>query len=149
MAASGPDAFEKVAGAVAKLNITTGAAGGPLQALSRQVLDASRLLGEDATKNAEAFGRALTQWQRPAKEGGQLLDFLFAKSQQYGIGLGVLIGQLTEFGSVLRNAGFSLEETADLQGRLAAAGSSSRRWPRASRGRSPSGRARARISDRA
>lgn len=117
-----PDSADKVADALANLNTYTGATGDQLQNLTEQVLDASRALEEDGANNAEAFGKALTQWQVPAEEGGKHLDNLFRLTQDYGIGLGEISGQLTEYGSVLQNAGFDMEESAELFGRLSSQG---------------------------
>ncbi|MFD2046009.1 phage tail tape measure protein [Ornithinibacillus salinisoli] len=107
-----PDGADQVANSLANLNTFTGATNDTLENLTTSVLDVSRLLKEDATANSQAFGESLKQWQRPAEEGTAILDYLYKLTQDYGIGLGELNGQLTNYGSVLNNAGFSMEEAA-------------------------------------
>lgn len=117
-----PTDFETASGAIANLNTTVGATGEVLQDLTTSVLNASRMLGEDGVANAEAFGQAMRQWNIPAEEGTELMDDLFRLTQDYGIGLGELIGQLNAYGPVMKNAGFSTGETAELMARLNAEG---------------------------
>lgn len=107
-----PDGSEQVATSMANLNTFTGATNDTLEDLTVSLLDVSRLLGEDATQNSQTFGEALQQWQRPAEEGTEILDYMFTLTQDYGIGLGELNGLLTRHGSVLNNAGFEMEEAA-------------------------------------
>lgn len=117
-----PVNFDAAADAIASLNTFTGASGEALEEMSAAVLDASRLLGEDGAANAAAFGQALTQFSRPAEDGAQIMDALYKVTQDYGLGLGETIGQLKTYGSVLQNAGFSMEESAVLLGQLNTAG---------------------------
>lgn len=113
-----PDDAEQVAGSLANLNTYTGATDDVLDGLSRTVLDVSRLLGEDAVSNSESFGKAMQQWQRPAKDGGDMLDYLYSVTQDYGVGLGEITGHLSTYGSVLNNAGFEMEQAAELMASL-------------------------------
>ncbi|MFB4164808.1 phage tail tape measure protein [Alteribacillus sp. JSM 102045] len=117
-----PNSADEVSGALGNLNTYTGATGETLQDLTRSVLDASRSLGEDGVANSQAFGQAMEQWQRPAEDGPDIMDKLFVATQDYGVGLGELTGYLNEYGSVLKNADFTMEESADLFGRLQASG---------------------------
>ena len=111
-----------VADAMTNLNGATGATGETLQGLTTQVVEASRLLGEDGAANAEAFGKAMRQWQLPAEDGAEMLDKLFAATQEYGGGLDDVIGHLNTYGPVLQNAGFTMEESAALFANLSASG---------------------------
>lgn len=117
-----PADMDMVADAMTQLNTLTGATGETLQELTVGVSEASRMLGEDGTANAEAFGRAMTQWQIPAEEGQDQLDALFKATQDYGVSLGGITSHLNEYGSVLDNAGFSMEESAALFGSLESSG---------------------------
>ena len=117
-----PDEAATVATAIGDINTITGATGPALQAMTQQVLDASRVLGEEATPNAKGFANALVQFERPAEEGAAILDRLFTVSQNTGAGLGALISQTNTYGSVLKNAGFSMEESAQLFGALSKTG---------------------------
>lgn len=107
-----PDDLTKVSDAMATLNTMTGAAGSELESLTKGVLDASRMLGEDGAGNAAAFGRAMAQWQIPADKGTETLDKLFKATQDYGLGLGDISGHLTGYGAILKNAGFEMDEAA-------------------------------------
>lgn len=117
-----PVSFDEAANAIAGLNTMTGESGPALERLSEQVLNASNLLGEDGVSNANDFGNALSQWEIDADDGASALDGLFAVTQNYGIGLGEVTGHLNTFGSVLNNAGFSMEESAVLFGSLEKSG---------------------------
>ncbi|WP_084644303.1 phage tail tape measure protein [Microbacterium gubbeenense] len=117
-----PIEFGTAGDAIAALNTYTGESGKSLENLSTQVLESSRLLGEDGVANAEAYGQALNQWSLDADTGAESLDGLFKVTQDYGVGLGGLIGQLNTYGSVLQNAGFSMEESAVLFGSLQKSG---------------------------
>lgn len=116
--ASVPSDMETVAGAMAALNTQTKATGVELEGLTVQVVDVSRLLGEDATSNANAYGQAIKQWGLPMEEAEDNLDHLVALSQNYAPTLATLIGHTTTYGSVLNNAGLSMAEAADLFARL-------------------------------
>jgi len=117
-----PDSMDLVAASLGTLNTLTGATGDALEDMAVQVLDASRMLGEDAAGNADAFGKAMKQWQIDSADGPELLDSLFKATQDYGVSLGGLLGNMNKFGPVMQNAGFSVGETADLMGRLESAG---------------------------
>ncbi|MGO1957216.1 phage tail tape measure protein [Microbacterium sp.] len=117
-----PVEFSAAGDAVASLNTYLGATGKPLEDMSAAVLDASRMLGEDGVSNADAFGRSMQQWQRPAEDGAEVLDSLFAGTQKYGLGLDDTIGHLNTYGAALQNAGFTMEESAALFGQLESGG---------------------------
>ena len=72
-----PDSADQVADALGNLNTLTGATGEDLQGLTENVLDAARSLDEDGVEASEAFGKAMEQWQIPAEEGQESLDYLF------------------------------------------------------------------------
>lgn len=117
-----PVNFEVIGDALTSLNTHTGSTGEVLEGLTASITDASRMLGEDGAANADAFGRSLTQWQRPAEDGEAILDSLFVLTQDYGVGLNETIGHLNTYGSVLQNAGFTMEESAGLFSQLEAGG---------------------------
>ncbi|WP_162986459.1 phage tail tape measure protein [Virgibacillus sp. Bac332] len=117
-----PNDAETVSNALASLNTFTGATGKTLEDLTRNVLNASRTLGEDGVANSEAFGRAMKQWQIPAEEGTKSLDGLYKLTMDYGVGLGEISSHLTTYGAVLNNAGFSMQESAELMASLESEG---------------------------
>ncbi|WP_020007411.1 phage tail tape measure protein [Salinicoccus albus] len=113
-----PTDSQTASDALATLNTSTGATGDVLEGLTTSVLEASRMMGEDGSANAQAFGKALQQWGVPAEQGEAQMDSLFKATQDYGIGLGELTSNLSEYGPVLSNAGFEMNEAADLFGRM-------------------------------
>lgn len=117
-----PVEFDVIGQAIGSLNTYTGAAGEDLEGLTESVLEASRMLGEDGAANAETFGKSLQLWQVPADEGAGKMDSLFVATQKYGVGLDEVMGHLNNYGPVLQNAGFSMEESAALFGQLEAGG---------------------------
>lgn len=121
-AARVPDSMEVVSDSLGTLQTLTGAAGDTLEDLTVAVVDASRMLGEDAAGNADAFGSAMKQWQIPAENGVEVLDGLFKLTQDYGVSLSGLTGNLNKFGPVMQNAGFDINETAEFMAQLEAGG---------------------------
>ena len=117
-----PSDMGTVADALGQLQTLTGATGQSLQDMTVAVTEASRLLGEDASTNAAAFGEALRLWQVPADQASATMDMLFAATQKYNVGLGDIMTSLTQYGGTLMNVGFSMEETVDLFSQLDAAG---------------------------
>jgi len=117
-----PADAKTVGNALATLNTLTGATGDTLEDLTVNIAEVSRMLGEDATQNAESFGQAMTQWGVPAEKGTALMDKLYKICQDTNIGFGDLTTQLNKYGSVMLNAGYTIEETAQMMGRLHASG---------------------------
>jgi hypothetical protein len=117
-----PNSAQQVAQALADLNTITGATGSLLTDLTKSLLDASRVLGEDGAVNAKLFATALEQFNIPISRGGELLDQFFVIAQRTGASLGKLIGETNTYGSVLKNAGFTLAESAAVFGRFQSIG---------------------------
>lgn len=122
IATSIPVDFKTAGQAVSDLNTITGMTGRNLKRSAAGILDASRLLGEDGTSNVKSFGKALKQWQIPAKQGRKEADRLFRATQQYGVGLGQITDELNAYGSILQNAGFTMDESVTLFGKLEKSG---------------------------
>lgn len=93
-----------------------------MQRLSRQILDMSRLLGEDAGPNMRAFARAMNQFQEPVQNANVVLDQLFKITQDTGIAFGALLDQLLRQGPAFAPLNLSLIKVADLMGRFHKAG---------------------------
>jgi len=113
-----PQSADTVATVLADLNTVTAATGPTLERLAVALLDSSRVLGEEAAPNALKFARTLEQFAIPAEHGVEVLDMFFATSQRTGAGLGDLIQQAGTFGVVMKNVGFSLDESVALFGAL-------------------------------
>lgn len=117
-----PETIGNVANVIAVLNTQTSATGGSLETLTTKLINVSQLLGEDATANAEGFGKVLKQFGEDADSGAGSLDLLFLNSQKFAVGIGEQINLLSSYGSVLKNAGFSINQAADFMARLQGAG---------------------------
>jgi TP901 family phage tail tape measure protein len=117
-----PDSAAVAAKALTSLNTLTGQTGDSLENLTVQVLDASRALGEDAAGNATKLGKALNAFGIEAEDAAKQTDFLFKLTQDFDVGLGSLSGAVSEYGVVLKNAGFTMEASAELFARLEASG---------------------------
>ena len=122
VAGSVPQSSALMGAALADLHTLTGATGDVLEDLTVRTADASRLWGGDASQNAKLLGGAMKQWQVPAERGAELIDTLGSVSQQYGVSLDKLLTTTKDYSSVLINAGFSMDESLDLFGRLEGAG---------------------------
>lgn len=117
-----PAEFSQIGDAVANFNTYVGATGEPLERLTTQVMEASRLLGEDGVKNSESFGKAMRQWGLDANEGADLMDSMYVATQDYGVSLDKLSGHLERNSATLQNAGFTAEESVGFFAQLEAGG---------------------------
>jgi len=108
-------------------NTHLGVTGNQLQGISRQLIEFSHLMGEDAAKNADSFARVLRGANLTVEEGNILLDKMLKIAMDTGIGFGSLNRALIKFSPVMRLAGFNTAETAELFGRLHSVGLDIRR----------------------
>ena len=105
----------KAAGdAMATLAQRTGLVGEPLQDVTIKVLEMSRLLGGDATQNAEGFAKVMESWGLDGATASAALDKIFVAAQQSGIGIGTLMESVKTFGPTLKAMGFTLDESVAL-----------------------------------
>lgn len=118
VARNGPDSFGLVGTAIADLNQRLDLSGKPLQALSRQILDLSRITGTDLSTNIQTLTRVFGDWSIPTKDMTGALDELFRASQATGTPIDRLAAVMTKFGSPLRQLGFDFETTAALVGKF-------------------------------
>lgn len=109
-----PTDAKKAAEVIGELNTRLGVTGGALTDLSIPMLEASRLLGGDATTNAKLFSRVLGDWDIPVEEGTFLLDKLFVAGQATGVGMDSLMSKVVQFGSPMRLMGFELDDAIAL-----------------------------------
>lgn len=111
-----PDDLGDVATAVADLNTRTGLTGPALEGLATQMLNLSRIAGEDLSSTIESSTRVFGDWGISVEDQEGALDNLWKTSQATGIGLGKLNRQLVAYGAPLRQLGFGFEESAALLG---------------------------------
>lgn len=104
--------------AVADLNTRLGLTGKPLQDLSKQIIELSRLTETDLGTNIETVTRTFGDWGIATDKQSEALDFLFKTSQATGPSVD-RIGQLVvQYGAPLRQFGYSFEEAAVMMGKF-------------------------------
>lgn len=113
-----PTDIEKASKAIADLNTRTGMSGKPLQDLSKQMLNLSRITGEDLNGMIENSTRLFGDWDIAADKTGDTMDYLFRVSQDTGVGFNKLNSQMVKFGAPLRQMGFDLETSAAMLGQF-------------------------------
>jgi phage-related minor tail protein len=117
-----PTDFESAATAVGKLNQRTGQIGKGLQRLAAQELELSRITKTDLGENIAASTRLFRDWSIPTAKQATTLDEMFRAAQATGIGVTDLMTKVVQFGSPLRQLGFSLDQTTALFGEFERAG---------------------------
>jgi TP901 family phage tail tape measure protein len=120
--ASVPTDMDSASTAIAGVNQKLGLTGAPLQEVSKQVLELSRVTGTDLKGNIDATTGVLNNWGVAAKDQGRRLDELFRASQATGVSVADLSGTMSKSGSVFRQVGFSFEDSAAVLGLLSKAG---------------------------
>jgi len=109
-----PTDFGSASEAIAGLNTMLGLTGRPLERLSAQVLELSRLTGTDVKSNVEAVSRLFGDWSVATKDQSAALDKLWRASQATGIGVQDLAQLMTQFGAPMRQLGFDFDTSAAL-----------------------------------
>ncbi len=117
-----PDDAAAAATAIGDLNVRTGQTGKGLQRLAEQELDLARITKTDLGENVAASTRLFRDWSIPTGKQASTLDEMFRASQATGIGITDLMTKVVQFGSPLRQLGFSLDQTTALFGEFERAG---------------------------
>nr|DAX90678.1 MAG TPA: tail tape measure protein [Caudoviricetes sp.] len=120
VATSIPTSFADAGKMVADLNTRLGLSGDQLQTVSKQYLEAGRILGEDVDVNTTTA--AFHAFNLENDQVSDAMDNLFRVSQATGVGINDLAGKMTAGAETLNNLGFSFEEGAALIGALDKAG---------------------------
>lgn len=113
-----PSSAADVSTAIADLNTRLGLSGDPLRKVASQVLNLSRITGEQLQPLIQTTSRVMGDWGVRNEKTGDTLDYLFRTSQATGISVSSLSSQLVQFGAPLRQMGFSLEQSAALLGKF-------------------------------
>ena len=111
-----PASFGDISTAIADINTRLGLTGAPLEAVSGQMLNLSRITETDLGGNIESLTRVFGDWGVEADRMPQVMDEIFRASQATGAGVDTLATQVVQFGAPLRNLGFSLEESVAMFG---------------------------------
>ena len=115
-----PDSLETVAVVLGDVRTRFTGSNEDVEALTVSMLDFARVTGGDAAATAEGLGRAMQAWGVDAATAD--LDVLTRVTQDFGIAGDALASQMQSFGPVFANAGFSMDQTATIMGRLHGAG---------------------------
>lgn len=117
-----PTDFGTASDAIAGLNQRLGLTGHPLEAVSRRVIELSRLTETDLGTNVQNLTRVFGDWGVQAADMPDTLDMVFRATQQSGVGLDQLSAQVVQFGAPLRNLGFSFEDSVAMLSQFEAQG---------------------------
>ena len=117
-----PQDAATVAGALADINTEMGLEGEALETMTKSFLDFSRAMGEDVGTAITTVADAMEVFNVPVEETQSLLDKLTVASQASGVSVTGLAGNLETFGPILKNAGFTIEESTAIFANLEAAG---------------------------
>ena len=113
-----PTDIGNAAKAISDLNTRMGLTGKPLQELSSQMLNLSRITGEDLSAMIANSTRLFGDWSISANKSGNTMDYLFKVSQSTGVGFNTLNAKLVQFGAPLRQMGFDIETAAAMLGKF-------------------------------
>lgn len=102
---------------IASLNTRLGLTGKPLQDLSRQFLAFSRLTGGNVQQDVRLLTRLFGDWGVKTKNYGRTLDKVFRTIQKSDISMSDLTGTVVQYGSTLRQLGFTLDESLAMLGK--------------------------------
>lgn len=116
--ASVPTDFGSASVAIADLNTRLGLTGRPLQHLSKQMLELSRITDTSIQDNIPAVTRLFGDWSVRTDRQARTLDKLFRVSQATGITVGDLSRYMVQFGSPLRQLGFDFDRAAAMFSRF-------------------------------
>lgn len=122
VATSVPASFDQSSLAISEFNKRLGLTGAPLQGLSSQVLELSRITKTDLGTNIEAVSSVMQNFGVDATQQSGKLDMLFRASQQSGLSVSDLAAQMSGAGVVLRQVGLSFDQSAAFLATLAKAG---------------------------
>lgn len=103
--------------AIADLNTGLGLTGEPLQTLSKQMLELSRITKTDVGSNIKSVTRLFGDWSVASDDQSAALDRVFKTSQATGPSVDRLSQLMVSFGAPLRALNFTFEESAALMGK--------------------------------
>lgn len=120
--ASTPSSMQEVSDVISTLNVQLGLTGAPLENLSTQVLNLSRITGTELKGNIDSVTKVFKNFSVAAEDQEGKLDLLFRASQESGVSVSQLASQMGSAGVVLRNLGFDFDRSAAFMSVLARAG---------------------------
>lgn len=109
-----PADIGSVGDAITELNKRLDLSGKPLERMSKQMLQLSKVTDTDLKGNIESVSKAFQDWDVNVKAQRKTLDGFFRVSQESGAGVAELAQQVQQFGSPLRQLGFDLDEAVSM-----------------------------------
>lgn len=109
-----PTDFASAADAITSLNQRLELTGQPLERIAEQFLNLSNITGDDLNSNINSVTRAFGDWSVATGNQSEVLDRFFRASQASGVSVGELADGVVQFGSPLRQLGFTLDESIAL-----------------------------------
>lgn len=109
-----PASFDDAGTAVSDLNVRLGLTGKPLEDLSGQFINLSRITETDLATNVDNLTRVFGDWGVVAEDQSKTLDKVYRAAQASGIGIEDLSTAVVQFGAPLRNLGFGLDDSLAL-----------------------------------
>ena len=122
VASAVPASFADAGAAVTGFNQKLGLTGQPLQLLSQQALELSRITGTELAGNVESITNVMQNFGVSAGDQSGKLDLLFRASQASGVSVADLSAQMSGAGVVLREVGLDFDQSAAFLATLGKAG---------------------------
>lgn len=113
-----PSSVDDVSTAIADLNTRLGLTDKPLQELTAQMLNLSRITKTDLSTVIQSSTRMFQDAGIKQKDYSKALDYTFKVAQQTGIGIDRLQQLMTQFGGPLRQMGFDWQTSAAMLGKF-------------------------------
>ena len=122
VASAVPASFGDAGAAITGFNQKLGLTGKPLQLLSEQALELSRITGTELAGNVESITNVMQNFGVSAGDQSGKLDLLFRASQASGVSVSALSEQMSGAGVVLRSVGLDFDQSAAFLATLGKAG---------------------------
>lgn len=112
----------KASNAIADLNTRLGLTGKPLQTLSEQFLEMTRLQGGDLKQNIDSVTGAMNNFGVSAGSQSKVLDEVFRVSQATGVSVSQLAADVGKGGPLFQSLGLNVEQATSFVGLMGKAG---------------------------
>lgn len=109
--------FDQASQAIGDIAVRTGLAGKPLEDLTAQFLNLSKISETDLGTNVGNLTRVFGDWGISVEDQGAAMDKFWRASQTTGAGIDQLSEQVVSFGAPLRQLGFSFDESLAMLGK--------------------------------
>jgi TP901 family phage tail tape measure protein len=107
-----PAGMDEVSDAITDLNTRLGLSDKPLRAMAYNMVELSRLTGDDLKGNIKSVARAFVDWEVPVRKQTDALNGLYRLSQESGASVSEIADNIQKFGSPLRTLGIDIDYAA-------------------------------------